>query len=432
MSEILEREGASDLRDYLLGLTLHGVKLGLQNIRYLLDAAGNPQDQYPIVHVGGTNGKGSVLAMLMAMFQAAGYKTGRFTSPHLIDLSERFQVDGRSIPEAELQENIQFFRDIAEGMEPQPTFFEMNTAIAFRWLAQRKVEVGLIEVGMGGRLDSTNVASPIATAITNIDYDHMEFLGDTLEAIAFEKAGILKPGVPTVLGETRPGPREVLLDKAREMGCKVMRSGASFSHELDGDLWHPTLHYRSDTLEFRNAPLALAGRYQGENAAIAVALAGLCHAHFPLMNPKAIRDGLARASWPGRMERVLESPPVIIDVAHNLAGALHLSGAVTSAVVILAVSGDKDATGMVNALAPCADPLILTEFTGKRAMPLNELCAAARHHPHQTAPNLTDAIAHGISLASADRPLLITGSIYMAGEARRILIEHYGASPLRF
>jgi len=425
-------DAGAGLRDYLASLTLHGIKLGLENTRFLLDAAGNPQENYPTIHIAGTNGKGSVAAMTGAMLRAAGYRTGAFTSPHIIDLNERFQIDGAPIPDAELDENIAFFRRVAQGMDHAPTFFELNTAVAFRWFAQAHVDAAVIEVGMGGRLDSTNVIAPVAAAITNIDLEHTQYLGDTLAKIAFEKAGILKSGVPTVVGEIRPEPRDAILDRAAKIASPIRLLDRDFRYSLEGGPWDLRFSYTSDNLRLGRTPLALHGTYQGVNAAVAAALAELLKPHFARLDEGAIIRGLASARWPCRLERVLEQPPVIIDVAHNTAGARRLAETMTECVTILAVASDKDAAGMIELLSRFSKRLILTAFGDKRALPLEELRRAAGSHAHDSAATIQDAIARGMSIAAPNLPLLITGSIYTAGEARQILIRDYGASPLRF
>lgn len=432
--------------DYLFGLTLHGIKLGFHNIDRLLDAAANPQHDFPVVHIGGTNGKGSVVALLKGMLRASGYRTGCFTSPHLIDVSERFQVDGVCISELELENCIEFFRKVAERDNLSPTFFEMNTAIAFQWFKDIAVELALIEVGMGGRLDSTNVVSPVATVITNIDLEHTKYLGDTVEEIAYEKAGILKAGVPVVIGETRAGPLEVILDRAAELGCPTFVLDCDFSYTLCG-AGHPhAFSYESPTLALRSVPLGLAGSYQGANAAVAVAVAERLCDRFAALDDTKISAGLSEAAWPCRLEWITlrggstakntgcldRDVTVVIDVAHNTAGARKLAGELRRCVTILAVASDKDARGMLNELAAISEPLILTTFGGDRGLPLGALRDAAAHHPYRTAASLREAIEMGLSQAGDDRPLLITGSNFTAGEARKILIAEYGAPALRF
>jgi dihydrofolate synthase/folylpolyglutamate synthase len=419
-------------RAYLDTLAMHGIKLGLDNIQALLAAADHPQASYPTVHVAGTNGKGSTLALLQAMLCAAGYRTGRFTSPHLLDVTERFQIDGVSIPESALAENIAFFREAAQALPHPPTFFELNTAVAFRYFAQQQVDIALIETGMGGRLDSTNVLTPVVTAVTNIDLEHTAYLGDTLAAIAGEKAGIFKPGVPAVTAETQPEALDVIRHRAALLHCPLEELGRDFSFTLHGPPWDQRITYNSAGLSLHEAPLGLAGRYQGANAAVALALAERLAPRFPRLDNAALLQGLATAHWPGRLERVLDDPPVIIDVAHNVAGARQLTGIFNTAVIIMAVAADKDAAGMIALLAPMAEPLILTTFHGTRALSVDALSAAAAHHPHRTAPSLREAIAMAWPLATAARPLLITGSIFAAGEARQILMDEYGAPPLQF
>lgn len=419
--------------DYLHGLTLHGVKLGLGNIRALLAAAGNPQDTYPTIHVGGTNGKGSTVAMLHAMLCAAGYRVGRFTSPHLITLNERFQINGVAIGDEELREEIDFFRALADKRDYPPTFFELNTAIAFRWFARKKVELALIEVGLGGRLDSTNVIKPILTAVTNIDLEHTQYLGDTLEEIAYEKAGIFKHGVPAVIGETRPGPRSVLLLRARQERAPQVVLGREFQFHLSGPALDQCIAYESPTLSLSPTPLALNGAYQGENAAMAIAMAECISERFPKITRDMIVRGLAEAVWPCRLERVLQEPEVYIDVAHNPAGAKRLAEVFTRCVILLGVSSDKDAAQIMKHLGPIAERFVITAYAGTRAMEVGPLADAARTYaPVETTQDVREALRIALPLVRPGVPLLITGSIYLAGEARAHLISDYGASRLAF
>lgn len=415
--------------EWLSGLEFHGIKLGLENITRLLSLAGNPHHAWPSVHVAGTNGKGSVVAFVDAMLRAAGLKVGRFTSPHLCDIRERFIVNGELIGQCELEEDAEFFRATTENWEHPPTFFEVNTAIAFRHFQRHAVDIAVVEVGMGGRFDSTNVIIPWATAITNIALEHTKYLGDTLEKIAFEKAGILKPGVPLVCAETAPGPADVIRTRAEELACPARWLGEDFHFRLDNG----GFRYERGPFNIGPVPLGLTGTFQGANAALAVALAEHLREHVPLLDENAIAFGLRHAKWPCRMERVLESPPVIVDVAHNPAGIRELARSLSGPhVVVLAVAADKNAAEMIEAVKSFARPLILTQFTGRRALPVDDLCAAAGGWEHLRADTLDEAIRLGMDHASNDTPLLIAGSLFTAGEARRTLIEQYGAAPLRF
>ncbi len=420
------------LRTYLFDLTMHGVKLGLENIRFLLDRAGNPEGAYPTVHVAGTNGKGSTLALLASILTAAGYRTGRFTSPHLIDVNERFLLGGQPVSDVALDAQIAFFRKIASDMDHSPTFFEMNTAIAFRLFAEAAVDLGLIEVGMGGRYDSTNVVTPEVTAITSIGLDHTEFLGDTLEAIAGEKAGIIKTETPVVLGDMPDGPRAVIEAEAARLGAPVLRIERDFRVACTGTRTAPRLHYTSSSLSLEDLVLPLAGRHQQSNAGTAIMLAEQLRARFPAITPETMRAGIEGAHWPCRMEKVLNQPPVYIDVAHNAAGAQTIAAAPGRWTVLLALSADKDAAGMLAALAPVAEHFILTAYSERRAMPVEGLAKLAAGLPHSVVPKLTDALDAGLGRATEDTPLLITGSIYTAGEARCVLMDRFALPPMQF
>lgn len=419
-------------RAYLFHLEQHGIKLGLDNIRRLLEAAGRPERAHPAVHVAGTNGKGSVVAIVAAIARAAGYRVGRFTSPHLVEVTERFLVDGTPMPDEALDEHIAFFRAVAEKMSPPPTFFEMNTAIAFRWFAQSEVDLVVVEVGMGGRLDSTNILEPTATAITNIALDHTKHLGDTLEQIAFEKAGIIKPGVPLVLTETASPAREVIIERARELGSPVSELGRDLQFELSGPPFEQRFSYTSPSLRLDSASLALAGRHQGVNAAAGVALAELLAREFPRIDEAAIAEGLRSVQWPCRLERVLDAPPVIIDVAHNPAGTRTVADVLKRCVTLLAVSSDKDVAGIVEALTPITEEFVLSQYSGTRSLDVAALTAFTAARPCRALPMLPDAIEYALTRANDSTPLLITGSIFAAGEARRYLIEHHAARPLSF
>lgn len=420
--------------EYLYSLELHGIKLGLDNIRRLMEAAGNPERRYTTVHIGGTNGKGSVTALLDAMLRAAGYRTGRFTSPHLISVRERFLVDRAMIDPDSLDEHIEIFRELAEKSGIVPTFFELCTAIAFRHFAQQKVDVGIIEVGMGGRFDSTNIIQPEVCVITNISLEHTKYLGDTLEKIAFEKAGIIKAGAPLILGETREGPANVIRDRAHELGAPVRLMGRDFRISLEGRPRAQRFSFGGGRLHLDRVRLGLPGPYQGFNAGLATAAALELRSICPGLTDLAIEKGLATAKWPCRLERVLNDPEVIIDVAHNAAGAQELARALEGpCIVVLAVSSDKDAVAIVSALAARARTLILSQFDGPRALPAADLAAHAHALVHERIDALPAAIARGIELArAAGLPLVITGSLFTAGQARKLLIDDYNAPPIEF
>lgn len=418
--------------DYLYSLELHGIKLGLENIAHLLERAGDPHRSYPVLHVAGSNGKGSVVAILDAIFRAAGYRIGRFTSPHLFSVRERFVINGRMMSDEALDEQIEFFRNAAK-MDHDPTFFELNTAIAFRHFAVQSVDLALIEVGLGGRFDSTNVVTPVVSGITTIALEHTQYLGDTLESIAFEKAGIIKPGIPVVLGEIHEKPRGVIEKRAADDQSPLVALGRDFCFTLTEEDSRPMFGYAGSRYSFDPVPFSLPGTYQGANAAVAVAMAEQGGKRFPKLNVDSVKEGLSKARWPCRLERVLEKPTVLIDVAHNAAGARELAKSVGApCTLVLAVASDKNANEMLKALAPIMDRLILTEFSDRRAMAVERLSEMASGRPHECAPDVSSALKLAFKSTPSDGMIVVAGSLFTAGEARRILVDDYGAAALQF
>lgn len=418
---------------YLSDLELHGVKLGLANIAALLAAMGHPETAFPAIHIAGTNGKGSVAAMTDAILRAAGYRVGRYTSPHLVDVRERFTCSGELISEDAFASAIAAVRRAAESLGHPPTYFEAATAAAFHWFAETGVDMAVVEVGMGGRFDATNVCRPIACAITPIDFDHMQYLGDTLGKIAFEKAGILKEGVPAVVSEQRAEALDVIVARAKAVGAPLRLCGREFRYECGGVPLAPLFTHHGDVAPLGPVALGLAGRYQCANAAVAVELARLCAGRFDRIDDGAILRGLAAATWPCRLECVLDDPPVIIDVAHNPAGAAQLAANIGRAVFVLGVSADKDAAGMIAALAPKAEAVIATQYAGRRAMAAADLAVLVPPGVEvRIVPDLAEALATGLALASPSAPLVVTGSVFTAGEARDLLVRRHRARPMRF
>ena len=418
-------------REWLDRLSFFGIKLGLENIRTLLAADGNPQERLLTVHVAGTNGKGSTLAFLDALLRDAGYSTGRFTSPHLVRINERFLINGIPIDDADLDRHLANFHDIAARLgDLTPTYFEVCTAVALRHFAEYGVDVALIETGMGGRLDSTNIVHPAAVAITSIGFDHMQYLGDTLTAIAGEKAGIIKRGAGAVAGAMPEEAAAVIAAAAERVGAPLRMQGTHFDARQAGPAWKPQLIYEDATLELGPVPLGLAGPHQAGNAAVAFELALQLRQTLPRLQPERHARALGDARWPCRLERVCDSPPVIIDAAHNPDGMRAYATLFRSAVVVCACSSDKDTAGMLARLARFAEPIILTRYEGPRAADPHGLAKAV---PGALAiPRLAGAIAAGLERATPARPLLITGSIFLAGEARRHLEEIGLAPPLVF
>ena len=422
-----------DPLDYLFSLEFHGIKLGLDNITDLLHRLDTPQDSYPTIHVGGTNGKGSTIAFLDHIFRASGYRVGRFTSPHLCTLNERFMVNGELISDENLREITNKVAFHAKQFDSPPTFFEVNTAIAFEYFKHQDIDLALIEVGMGGRFDSTNVITPVASVITNIALEHTQYLGDTVEKIAFEKAGIIKANVPVFLGNIESKAREAIIAQAQSLQAPVTQidRDIQFNYTPESN----TLAYSGATWILPSTPLPLPGTHQSENAALALSTAEGLSSAFPKLNSDSALQGIQQACWPCRMESVLTSPHAIVDVAHNPAGAQTLVNTLdTDAIFILSVSTDKDTAAMLKTLSTRAMHIIATQFDGHRATPASQLLdQIPETTPMSLCSDFNQAIDQGIQLAlKTNCPLVITGSIFTAGQARTYLMESYNAPPLKF
>ena len=402
---------------WLYGTQRFGIKLGLDNMQRLVtelqiaevasascrwDTGWKPvPGNSCILHVAGTNGKGSVCAMIDAICRAQGYRTGLFTSPHLVTYRERIQLNGAMISEKDVADGLTLIRERVSSWEPHPTFFEITTALALLHFKERDCEVIALETGLGGRLDATNVVAPVVSVITPIGLDHQSWLGSSLQKIAGEKAGIIKPNVPVVSAAQEPAAEKVILARAAE--CEA------------------PLHFVSDS--YAGPPLALAGAHQKQNASLA--LAALQFGGIKI-EPRAIAEGLANVQWPARFQPWDER--TIIDGAHNPAGAKVLAKTWREqfgderATIILAVLRDKDTAGIWRALAPIAHRAILPRARSERAatpdsiVPMISTITPAL--PCSIAPSVADALQSARDLP--DR-ILITGSLHFAGEALAVL-----------
>ena len=402
---------------YLLGLEVaRGWDLELERMRAALALRGNPERRFAAVHVAGTNGKGSTAAMVEAALRASGHRTGLYTSPHLVDFTERVRAGGRAIPRATVVALVAELRAALEGAGVALTHFEFVTLLAFEWYARIGVEVAVVEVGLGGRLDATNVLAPIATAITSIAYDHEEWLGDTLSAIAAEKAGIAKPAVPLVLGAVPPEAEATIRARAAEVGAPVVPAEA-LEAAPDG------LAFTSgEGLRWDGLCLGLAGDFQRANAAVALALLAAVEGRFPCP-VAAVRAGLASVTWPGRLAVLREAPRVVVDGAHNPAGVAALARELPAlvgdrpVVLVFAVMADKAWRAMLDGLIPRARAAIVTRV-GRRGLDPAALGAAlAGRLPVTVEPDPRAAIRAGCAAAGAAGALVVTGSLFLVGEA---------------
>ncbi len=420
----------ADTVAYLYRLQQYGMKFGLDNIRTLMAALGGPQDAFRSVHIAGTNGKGSTAAMIESLLRTAGVTTGLFTSPHLINFTERIRVNGREIPESDVVELADAVRQAAaEIPDFSPTFFEVTTAIAFLYFRKMQVDWAVIEVGMGGRLDATNIVIPKAVVITGIDMDHHEFLGRTLPQIAAEKAGIIKQGRPVITAFQQSAAMEVLEQKAANLGAALCAYGRDFSAEIVAEeLTGIRIDYQGDVTHQRLA-VPLAGRHQAMNAAVAVRTSEEIMRAYPDIRCDIVR-GLAAVRWPGRLQFVKEDPPVLIDGAHNPQAAAALAAYLKKAldvyrriILVMGIMADKDREGIMRPLLPLASEIILTAPAYGRAASPEELAAAARSlgaFP-KTAPTVADALVMAEELAGQGDLIVATGSFYTIGEIQEAL-----------
>lgn len=383
---------------WLYGTQRFGIKLGLENVQRLLRELNLPGQDQRIIHVAGTNGKGSVCAVIDSICRAAGYRTGLFTSPHLITYRERIRVNGEMIALDEVARGLSLIRDLVKAWDPHPTFFEITTALALDHFKSSKCELIVLETGLGGRLDATNALTPIVSVITPISYDHEKWLGDTLEAIAGEKAGIIKAKVPVVSAQQEPAAEKVIRARASECNAPLEFAAAFY----DG-----------------GPKSALAGKHQQQNAVLAIAaLAAAAVA----IEDEAIARGLAGVEWPARFQRWDDR--TIIDGAHNPAGAGILVEAWQQhfgeqrSTIVLAVLREKDVSGIGRALAPIAARFILPKIRAERALPPNELASRLSSIAPTLQYSITPTVSVALEFARAHpERILITGSLHFAGEA---------------
>jgi dihydrofolate synthase / folylpolyglutamate synthase len=425
----------SDTIEYLYALQKHGMKFGLDNIRRLMSLLGEPQRSFSSVHVAGTNGKGSTSAMIESLLRTKGVRTGLFTSPHLVSFTERIRVNGEEISEDAVIELADEVRKAAAGIEDfSPTFFEVVTSMAFLHFMRMKVEWAVVEVGMGGRLDATNIIQPEVAVITSIALDHREFLGDTLEEIAREKAGIIKQGVAVVTAEQSPEVMRVIQQRCDEMGAPFFRFHSEYSAErASSDSEAISLHYQGKN-EYQDVGVSLAGEHQIGNAALAIKVAEVLSEKYPEMDFD-IRKGLGAVSWPGRIEMIRENPPILIDGAHNPQAATvfaaHLRKLLGTAyrriIMVAGVMGDKDIGGILRPLLPLAAEIIFASPAYGRAASAEKLqsCATDFGYASKTAGSVAGALTMAECLYVPGDLIVVTGSFYTIGEAKEA-IGHKG------
>ena len=431
--------------NYLYGLQKHGIKLGLDNTISLLSLLDNPQNYFQSIHIAGTNGKGSTSAVIASILQAAGFRTGLFTSPHLVSFTERIRVNNEEITEREVIELTEEIRSTIEGSGLNPTFFEFVTAMGFLYFKRKNIDWAVVETGMGGRLDATNVLLPEASVITSIGYDHREFLGDTLSAIAEEKAGIIKNGVPVITSAQEPSVMDVIKKKADEKESRLFVYGRDFSAAIKTeDANRSVFNYYGDS-NLEDVVISLPGRHQVLNAALTLKTVEVISQktlpHTSSLNPATIRAGLGNIKWHGRLEFVSKEPPILIDGAHNPSAAEILADSLKEIflrayrriILIIGVMSDKDIRGIMAPLLPLAAEIILTASAYERAASPDVLegHTLSLGFSCRKAQCVADAITMAREIYSEGDLIVITGSFYTIGEVKEILCGRGILSSLR-
>jgi dihydrofolate synthase/folylpolyglutamate synthase len=430
----------ADCLKYLdsLGQEVHGLRWGLETITKVLARLGNPHLKYPTAIVAGTNGKGSTAAMLASILRQAGYRTGLYTSPHLVKVNERMRVNGAEISDDEFAGAFNEVHHVVEGLLEEkilgqlPSFFEFLTATGFHYFAQAGTSFVVLEVGMGGRLDATNVTQPRVAVITNVGHDHVEFLGSTLAAIGREKAGVIKPGIPVVCGCEEGEAAEVIRERCAEVGAELFETGKF------GWLWglqslqgRYVFNLSLDADCFASLSLPLLGKFQVKNAVAAVTAAWRLSRDGFQITRSAIVEGLQSTSWPGRLEKVLEHPLVLLDGAHNPAAARVLAEFIQEELrgrrlrLVYASMRDKAMGEISEILFPLAEEVYLTRPHLARAATPEEIAAAARFRPKRLVmePEPSVAVARACQASSKEDAVVIIGSLFLVGAVKKAQLE---------
>jgi dihydrofolate synthase/folylpolyglutamate synthase len=421
---------------YLYNLQKHGIKLGLETMTALVHRLGRPDARYRILHIAGTNGKGSTAAITAAICQAAGYRVGLYTSPHLVEFAERIRVDGRMISETDIG---RFTEVVQKAAEPDlsPTFFECTTALALQYFAEAQVDIAVLEVGLGGRFDATNVVTPVACAVTTIALDHQEYLGTTLSSVAYEKAGIVKPRIPVVLGRMSDEARQTIEEIANQREAPLSRFGREFKVTGTSDRFR----FSGRTGQYDHLFCPLQGSHQVDNCACALALIEAGGEGGLEVGEPAVREGLRTVQWPGRLEVVERRPLMLLDGAHNPAAAAALAEYVQAfrrsnpesrVILVLGMMRDKDHLGFAKPFERLVDEVILTQAGLSRSATVADLRTAIQDlWPSARAEAvLADALALARRLAGAEDLICVTGSLMLIGDVKAL--RHVGRiSPLR-
>jgi dihydrofolate synthase/folylpolyglutamate synthase len=420
--------------EYLYSLQKYGIKFGLSKTANIMKALGNPHKGQKYIHVAGTNGKGSVSAMLESILMKAGMKVGFYSSPHLVRFTERFRINGNEITRAKTVDLVNKLRGVIDPSEP-PTFFEATTAMALSYFEREGTDISIMEVGMGGRLDATNVIKPLVSVITNISLEHQDFLGNRLIDIAGEKAGIIKRGVDLVTGASQPSVINLFRETCEGRKATLHRLGRDFRYRAKG----PEVSYFGMQRDLRGLKPGLTGRYQSRNTALAMAVIEILETKGYRISEKDIRDGLGDTVWPGRLQIMSRDPLVILDGAHNPGAARELADSITGAfsydrlIAVMGIMADKDIKSIIRLISPVADYIICTRPDYYRAADPGRIMTevSVLGTRGEAVGSLPEAIEKARAMASSRDLILITGSLFTVGEALAILDpEKYYPDPV--
>jgi len=409
----------------MFGLRRFGIKLGLSTIRNILEGLGNPQDRFSCIHVAGTNGKGSIASALSTILHLSGYTVGLYTSPHLVRFNERICVNNTPVSDEDVVSSYNAVKRVHSGKR-EPTFFEFSTAMALFEFGKKNVDWAIIETGMGGRLDATNMIKPALSIISNISLEHQMYLGNSIAQIAGEKGGIIKKNVPVVTGVQQKNAVSVLKEIADSQSAPFYRYKDAF--RVRRKKKSVFTYFGIDNL-WRNMHTRLAGSHQIDNAALVLAACEVLNRNQVDLSPKCIRDGLAQNRWPGRLDIVSTSPLIILDGAHNLIAVRKLARFLSEKLsdrnitLVAGVMDDKPYSSMLQSLLPLCSRVILTQAKIDHAVPPDTLSAVAKTMTQniEVFDDVPQAVTHAVKTTSPDDAICIAGSLYVVGEAKEVL-----------